>query len=175
MPNSAAHSSKVVTASAATTRERQKGMLGCRSLTMTSARNSTAPGAPATANRLTALVDALAHTWPDATCEFDHHNAYQLLVGTILAAQSTDKRVNELTQTFLFKKYRKPEDYLAVPPEELEKDIDAAVAEVESLEAARHFRFGPQAYEKTALSPWKRRISGPYYDAYQAPREPIPT
>lgn len=64
---------------------------------MTSARNNTAPGAPATANRLTALVDALAHTWPDATCEIDHRNAYQLLVGTILAAQSTDKRINMIT------------------------------------------------------------------------------
>ncbi len=97
MLSDTAHSSKVMTASGATTRERQKGMLGCRSLTMTSARNSTAPGAPATANRLTALVDALAHTWPDATCEIDHHNAYQLLVGTILAAQSTDKRINMIT------------------------------------------------------------------------------
>jgi endonuclease-3 len=47
------------------------------------------------------------------------------MVGVILSAQSTDKRVNELTKT-LFKKYRTPEDYAAVSPVELERDIKPA-------------------------------------------------
>jgi endonuclease III len=51
-----------------------------------------------------ALLFALQKAWPDAVCEIDHKNAYQLLVGTILAAQSTDKRINMLTPA-LFKKY----------------------------------------------------------------------
>lgn len=50
--------------------------------------------------------------------------------------------------------------------------FDPNMPSVESLEAARHFRFGPQAYEKDALSPWKHPISGPYY---QGSREPMTT
>ena len=53
--------------------------------------------------------------------------------------------------------------------------FDPNMPSVESLEAARHFRFGPQAYEKNALSPWKRPISGPYYDAYQASSDAMTT
>ncbi len=59
---------------------------------------------------------------PDAGVELDHTSAFELLVATILAAQCTDKRVNEVTKR-LFRKYRKPEDYLAVDAEELESDI----------------------------------------------------
>jgi endonuclease-3 len=56
---------------------------------------------PAQAARISEL---LAATWPDATCELDHRNAYELLVATILAAQSTDKMINTLTPA-LFAKY----------------------------------------------------------------------
>jgi endonuclease-3 len=47
---------------------------------------------------------------------------FQLLISTILSAQCTDKQVNEVTRT-LFKKYKKPEDYLNAPITELEEDI----------------------------------------------------
>ncbi|MFC1866985.1 endonuclease III [Thermodesulfobacteriota bacterium] len=47
---------------------------------------------------------------------------FQLLISTILSAQCTDKQVNQVTES-LFKKYKKPEDYLKVPVEELEMDI----------------------------------------------------
>jgi endonuclease-3 len=49
-------------------------------------------------------------------------NAFQLLIATILSAQCTDKQVNQVTKT-LFKKYKKPEDFLKVPIAELEQDI----------------------------------------------------
>jgi endonuclease III len=77
-----------------------------------------------------AITQSLA--WPDRprrrrltdqrTTELEHRNALELLVATILSAQSTDKKVNEITGD-LFRKYRGPEDYLAVPEEELQADI----------------------------------------------------
>ena len=69
------------------------------------------------------LLPLLRKQWPKPMCEVKHTNALELMVGVILSAQSTDKRVNELTQSYLFKKYKKPGDYLAVAPEELENDI----------------------------------------------------
>jgi endonuclease-3 len=51
-----------------------------------------------------------------------YRTPFQLLVSTILSAQCTDKQVNQVTKT-LFKKYKKPEDYLKVPVTELEEDI----------------------------------------------------
>ena len=50
------------------------------------------------------ILEVLGVTWAHAVCELDHDNAYQLLVATILSAQSTDKRVNMVTPD-LFKKY----------------------------------------------------------------------
>jgi len=72
--------------------------------------------------RALAIFDRLQAAYPDAACSLNYMTPFQLLVGTILAAQCTDHRVNLVTQT-LFKKYRKPEDYLAVPREEIEDDI----------------------------------------------------
>jgi endonuclease-3 len=57
--------------------------------------------APADAAKIAAL---LAQTWPDAVCELDHRNAYELLVATILSAQSTDRMINTVTPK-LFAKY----------------------------------------------------------------------
>jgi endonuclease-3 len=53
-----------------------------------------------------------------------HSSAFELLIATALAAQCTDERVNIVTAD-LFRKYRKPEDYVAVSREELERDINA--------------------------------------------------
>src|SRR6185312_9451951 len=64
----------------------------------------------------------LKKVYPQAKCSLDHRNALELLVATILSAQSTDERVNIVTKS-LFKKYRKPEDYSKVSQEELERDI----------------------------------------------------
>ncbi len=72
------------------------------------------------------LLQLLHKQWPKTLCEVKHTNPLELMVGVILSAQSTDKRVNELTQSYLFKKYRTPEDYVAASPVQLEKDVQPA-------------------------------------------------
>ena len=68
------------------------------------------------------VFSRLCALYPEAHCELDFSNALELLVATILSAQCTDERVNMVTPA-LFRKYRRPEDYLAVPQEELEQEI----------------------------------------------------
>ncbi|GLC86999.1 endonuclease III [Lysinibacillus piscis] len=62
------------------------------------------------------------HMFPDAHCELVHANPFELTIATLLSAQCTDVLVNKVTKT-LFQKYKTPEDYLAVPLEELQQDI----------------------------------------------------
>jgi len=68
------------------------------------------------------IIRLLKRAHPDAHCALNHSNAFELLVATILSAQCTDERVNIVTAD-LFRKYRKPEDYLKVPATELQQDI----------------------------------------------------
>src|SRR5687767_8764506 len=68
------------------------------------------------------LLDRLEVLHPDAHCELIYRNPLELLIATILSAQCTDERVNQVTEK-LFRKYTGPEDYLAVPEEELQEDI----------------------------------------------------
>jgi len=75
--------------------------------------------------RARSLIRHLDRAYPDAACALHFTTPLELLVATILAAQCTDERVNQVTRT-LFAKYRRPEDYLAVPREELERDIYTA-------------------------------------------------
>ena len=70
------------------------------------------------------IIRRLKRAYPDAKCSLNHTNPFELLVATILSAQCTDERVNIVTAD-LFRKYRKPEDYLKVSPRELEKDIQS--------------------------------------------------
>jgi endonuclease-3 len=72
--------------------------------------------------RVAAILPILKRTYPAAKCSLDHRTPLELLVATILSAQSTDERVNIVTKD-LFKKYRKVEDYANVSQEELERDI----------------------------------------------------
>ena len=72
--------------------------------------------------RVREIIRKLKRAYPDAKCSLNHSNAFELLIATILSAQCTDDRVNIVTAD-LFRKYRKPEDYLKVSPRELEKDI----------------------------------------------------
>ncbi|HEV8169610.1 MAG TPA: endonuclease III [Pyrinomonadaceae bacterium] len=74
--------------------------------------------------RTRAVIRRLKRAYPGAKCSLNHSNPFELLVATILSAQCTDERVNLVTAD-LFRKYRKPEDYLNVPPRELEKDIQS--------------------------------------------------
>ena len=72
--------------------------------------------------RVAAILAKLDEAYPVATCELKHENAFQLLISTILSAQCTDVRVNQVTQE-LYKKYTKPEDFAYANPAELEREI----------------------------------------------------
>jgi endonuclease-3 len=74
--------------------------------------------------RIVPIIERLRAAHPDAKIALRFDNELELLVSVMLSAQTTDVNVNRVTET-LFKKYRKPEDYLAVPLEELERDIYA--------------------------------------------------
>jgi endonuclease III len=67
-------------------------------------------------------LDVIGKMFPDAHCELNHSNPFELLIAVVLSAQCTDALVNKVTAE-LFKKYKRPEDYLAVPLEELQNDI----------------------------------------------------
>jgi endonuclease-3 len=72
--------------------------------------------------RVRPIIERLAAAHPDATIALRFRSPLELLVSVLLSAQTTDVNVNQVTER-LFAKYRSPEDYLAVPPEELERDI----------------------------------------------------
>ena len=76
----------------------------------------------AKAERTARIIDGLQAAYPDAHCELDHRSPLELLIATILSAQCTDKQVNIVTAN-LFKKYRRADDYVVVPLEELQEDI----------------------------------------------------
>jgi endonuclease III len=72
--------------------------------------------------RVAAMLAKLDQAYPTAECELKHDNAFQLLVSTILSAQCTDVRVNQVTAT-LYQKYRGPKDFAYADPKELEQEI----------------------------------------------------
>jgi len=88
-----------------------------------SARRATqAKAAGTNPQRVRAILQKLDEAYPDVTCALVHENPFQLLISTILSAQCTDVRVNQVTKT-LFAKYRTPEDFAYADPNELEQDI----------------------------------------------------
>ena len=68
------------------------------------------------------ILDILEQTYPDAECELNYTNAFELLIATILSAQCTDVRVNKVTEE-LFKKYNKPEDFAKLSTAEISEEI----------------------------------------------------
>jgi len=72
--------------------------------------------------RVAAILAKLDEAYPAATCELKHENAFQLLISTILSAQCTDVRVNQVTQT-LYQKYPDAEAFAHANPSELEQEI----------------------------------------------------
>lgn len=72
--------------------------------------------------RVAAILGKLDEAYPTATCELKHENAFQLLISTILSAQCTDVRVNQVTET-LYKKYPNAEAFAHANPRELEQEI----------------------------------------------------
>jgi endonuclease-3 len=75
--------------------------------------------------RIGPLIERLSAEHPDAKIALRFENEIELLVAVMLSAQTTDANVNRVTER-LFRKYRRPEDYLAVPIQELEQDVYAA-------------------------------------------------
>lgn len=73
-------------------------------------------------DRAIEIVNLLKQEYPEAKVALNYSNPWELLVATILSAQATDKKVNEVTSS-LFKKYSRIEDYAMVPVEEFERDI----------------------------------------------------
>jgi len=80
------------------------------------------PAKGATPQRVRAILEKLDQAYPAATCELHHDNAFQLLISTILSAQCTDERVNQVTAT-LFPKYPTPEAFAYANPRDLENEI----------------------------------------------------
>jgi endonuclease III len=74
--------------------------------------------------RIRPIIERLLAEHADAAIALRFRTDLELLVSVMLSAQTTDVNVNRVTER-LFEKYRRPEDYLAVPPEELERDIFA--------------------------------------------------
>ncbi|WP_349407539.1 endonuclease III [Pseudalkalibacillus sp. SCS-8] len=75
-----------------------------------------------TKKQIREVLDEMGNMFPEAHCELNHSNPFELTIAVLLSAQCTDALVNKVTPR-LFEKYKTPEDYLAVPLEELQEDI----------------------------------------------------
>lgn len=75
-------------------------------------------------SRVLKITDALEREYPDARCHLNYKNPFQLLISTILAAQSTDAGVNKVMNE-LYKKYKSPADFAKAKPEALEKELSS--------------------------------------------------
>ena len=64
------------------------------------------------------VLNKLYEMYPDAKCQLNHMNAFQLLIATVLSAQTTDKQVNKVTEK-LFAEYKTPQDFLTLTQDEL--------------------------------------------------------
>jgi endonuclease III len=77
---------------------------------------------PVAPERIAEILKRLDQLYPDVTCALTHKDAWELLVATILSAQSTDVNVNRVTPE-LFRKYPTVADFAALTPEQLEPDV----------------------------------------------------
>ena len=77
---------------------------------------------PVASERVMEILNRLDHLYPEVKCALTHANAWELLVATILSAQSTDVNVNRVTPE-LFRKYPTVEAFAALTPEQLEPDV----------------------------------------------------
>jgi endonuclease-3 len=77
---------------------------------------------PTNPKRVAAILQKLDEAYPDANCELIHSNPFQLLISTILSAQCTDVRVNQVTE-MLYKKYPDASAFAYANPAELEQEI----------------------------------------------------
>jgi endonuclease III len=77
---------------------------------------------PLAPERMAQILERLDELYPEVTCALHHHSAWELLVATILSAQSTDANVNRVTPE-LFRKYPNVEAFAALTPEQLQPDV----------------------------------------------------
>jgi endonuclease III len=77
---------------------------------------------PTNPKRVAAILAKLDEAYPNASCELKHENPFQLVISTILSAQCTDVRVNQVTEK-LYKKYRDAKAFAGANPAELEQEI----------------------------------------------------
>jgi endonuclease-3 len=75
-----------------------------------------------TIKQIRQCLDVMGEMFPEAHCELNHSNPFELVIAVALSAQCTDALVNKVTKD-LFQKYKTPEDYLRVSLEELQQDI----------------------------------------------------
>lgn len=68
------------------------------------------------------ILEVLYESYPDAQCELQYMSSFELLVSTILSAQATDRKVNQVTKR-LFEKYKTPLDFIKLTQEKLEQEI----------------------------------------------------
>jgi len=99
---------------------------GARKASSTSRKSKAATGSrgynPLAPERVAEILKRLDQLYPDVTCALTHKSAWELLVATILSAQSTDVNVNRVTPE-LFRKYPTVEAFAALTPEQLEPDV----------------------------------------------------
>jgi endonuclease-3 len=95
---------------------------GKRNVQLSVARKVHAKGAGKNPQRVRAILHKLDEAYPDVSCALEHENPFQLLISTILSAQCTDVRVNQVAKT-LYVKYPTPKDFAYADPKELEEDI----------------------------------------------------
>jgi endonuclease III len=99
---------------------RARAKAGKRSKPAKTAKTALAAGTDP--KRVAAILAKLDEAYPNATCELNHKNAFELLIATILSAQCTDVRVNQVTES-LFKKYPDAKAFVYADPSELEQEI----------------------------------------------------
>ena len=75
-----------------------------------------------TKKQIMEALEVIEEMFPEAECELTHSNPFELTIAVVLSAQCTDALVNKVTPG-LFAKYKRPEDYVQAPLEELEQDI----------------------------------------------------
>ena len=73
-------------------------------------------------NKINKIIKIFSEKYPNPESALNYKNEFELLIATILSAQTTDKQVNKVTKT-LFKKYKSPEDFADLTPKELQKEI----------------------------------------------------
>lgn len=71
---------------------------------------------------LQVVIERIEHMFPEAECELNHRNPFELLVAVVLSAQATDALVNKVTPG-LFEQYSSPEDFAEAPLEDIEQAI----------------------------------------------------